>query len=349
VWKTGLAVASRIPETSEEASAGSAVLSVRNLRTHFDTPAGAVKAVDDISFDLGHDDILAIVGESGSGKSVTALSIMKLVPTPPGRYVSGSAVIDGIDLMGLGQRDLVRVRGAKLAMIFQNPRAALSPSFTIRTQLLETLRLHARRSIEDPEQRLLKMLRSVGFSDPQRVAQSYPHQLSGGMCQRIGLALAFACDPAVLIADEPTTALDVLVQAKILHLLARVHRERRLPILIITHDFGVVRAIATRVLVMYAGKIQEAGSVDQILNSPQHPYTRALIASVPDPERMTAGFYQIRGQPPDLLRLPRGCKFADRCDYVMPVCRSVEADMSPSPSGSSVRCHLFPPASQEAA
>ncbi|MDP9137632.1 MAG: ABC transporter ATP-binding protein [Pseudomonadota bacterium] len=343
-------MASRVPETSKPASAESALLSVRNLRTHFATPAGTVKAVDDVSFDLGRDDILAIVGESGSGKSVTALSIMKLVPTPPGRYVSGRAIIDGIDLMTLRARDLVGVRGAKLAMIFQNPRAALNPSFTVRAQLVETLRRHDRESSKiQTEQRMLKMMRSVGFSDPERVAQSYPHHLSGGMCQRIGLALAFACDPAVLIADEPTTALDVVVQARILHLLGRVHRERRLPILIITHDFGVVRAIANRVIVMYAGKIQETGSVDQILTSPQHPYTRALIASVPDPERTAAGFYQIRGQPPDLLRLPRGCKFADRCDYVMPICRSVEAGMSPSPSGSSVRCHMFPQAGEQAA
>jgi peptide/nickel transport system ATP-binding protein len=345
----GLAVASRLPEASERASAGSAVLSVRNLRTHFDTPAGTVKAVDDVSFDLGHEDILAIVGESGSGKSVTALSIMKLVPSPPGRYVSGSAVVAGIDLMKLSPRDLVDVRGSTLAMIFQNPRAALNPSFTIRTQLIETLRRHDRHSTGHHEQRMLRMMRSVGFSDPDRVARSYPHQLSGGMCQRIGLALAFACDPAVLIADEPTTALDVVVQARILHLLSRVHRERRLPILLITHDFGVVRAIASRVIVMYAGKIQEAGTVDQILTSPQHPYTRGLIASVPDPERSPTGFYQIRGQPPDLLRLPRGCKFADRCDQVMPVCRSVEADLSSSPSGSSVRCHLFQPAGEQAA
>jgi peptide/nickel transport system ATP-binding protein len=324
------------------------VLSVRNLRTHFDTPAGVVKAVDDVSFDLHRDDILAIVGESGSGKSVTALSIMKLVATPPGRYVSGTAIIDGIDLMALEARDLMRVRGSKLAMIFQNPRAALNPSFTIRTQLLETLRWHdpARRQADE---RLARMLRSVGFSDPERVARSYPHQLSGGMCQRIGLALAFACDPEVLIADEPTTALDVLVQAKILHLLSRIHHQHQLPIILITHDFGVVRAIATRVIVMYAGKIQETGTVDQILTHPQHPYTRALIASVPDPERVTASFYQIRGQPPDLLHLPRGCKFADRCDHVMAVCRGVEPGMSPSPSGSTVRCHLFSGAGQQAA
>jgi len=337
-------------ESSGVAPTDSVVLSVRHLRTHFDTPAGRIKAVDDVSFELRRRDILAIVGESGSGKSVTALSIMKLVPSPPGRYVGGSAIMDGMDLMALAPRDLVGIRGAKLAMIFQNPRAALNPSFTIRTQLAETLRRHnAGMTKAEAERRLLKMMRSVGFADPGRVAGSYPHQLSGGMCQRIGLALAFACDPEVLIADEPTTALDVVVQARILHLLKRVHEERQLPIVIITHDFGVVRAIATRVAVMYAGKIQESGDVDQILSRPQHPYTKALIASVPDPERAMERFHQIRGQPPDLLRLPTGCKFSDRCDQVMPVCRSVEPGISLSPSGSHVRCHLFPSAGERAA
>jgi peptide/nickel transport system ATP-binding protein len=328
--------------SSEKAAADTVVLRVRNLRTYFDTPAGQIKAVDDVSFDLNRRDILAIVGESGSGKSATVLSLMKLIPSPPGRYVSGTAQIDDVDVMTLGSRQLVGIRGAKLAMIFQNPRAALNPSFTIRTQLLETLRRHHRRLARaQAEQYILRMMRDVGFADPRRVLESYPHQLSGGMCQRIGLALAFACDPEILIADEPTTALDVVVQAKILHLLSRVHSERELPMIVITHDFGVVRAIASRVVVMYAGKIQEAGEVEQILNRPQHPYTRALIASVPDPERHTARFAQIRGQPPDLLRLPRGCTFADRCDHAMPVCREVEPELLLTAEGACVRCHLY--------
>lgn len=343
-------MALRESDSAQQVVADSVVLKVRNLRTFFDTPAGQIRAVDDVSFDLDRRDILAIVGESGSGKSVTVLSIMKLVPTPPGRYVSGSATMDDVDLMTLEAHELVRIRGAKLAMIFQNPRAALNPSFTIRTQLLETLRRHDPvLSKAQAEQYLLTLMRNVGFADPNRVARSYPHQLSGGMCQRIGLALAFACKPEVLIADEPTSALDVVVQAKILHLLKRVHEERQLPIIIITHDFGVVRAIANRVVVMYAGKIQETGDVEQILNHPQHPYTKALIASVPDPEQPTERFAQIRGQPPDLLRLPLGCKFADRCDHVMPVCRGVDPEFFVTPGGSHARCHLFAPPREQAA
>ena len=326
------------------------VLAVRDVRTYFDTPAGRVKAVDGVSFDLGRNDILAIVGESGSGKSVTALSIMKLVSSPPGHYESGTAVMDGIDLMALSPRGLAAVRGSKLAMIFQNPRASLNPSFTIRTQLLETVRRHdPGRDATDAERYVRSLLRSVGFTDVERVEASYPHQLSGGMCQRIGLALAFACRPEVLIADEPTTALDVVVQARILHLLQTAHRERRLPIVLITHDFGVVRALANRVIVMYAGRIQETGVVGQIIDDPQHPYTRALVAAVPDPERAADRFLQIPGQPPDLLSLPAGCKFADRCHHVMAICRAVEPDMRTSPSGSSVRCHLFPSVREEAA
>ncbi|MEX0807369.1 MAG: ABC transporter ATP-binding protein [Dongiaceae bacterium] len=321
----------------------SPALSVQNLRIYFETPAGTVRAVDDVSFDLGRRDVLAIVGESGSGKSVTAQSIMKLVPSPPGRYVSGSAMMDGTDLMALSPRELVAMRGRKLAMIFQNPRAALNPSFTIRNQMVETLRRHNRSlTAADAEQQIVATMRRVGFADPLRVAASYPHQLSGGMCQRIGIALAFACNPEILIADEPTTALDVVVQARILHLLKRAHEERQLPIIVITHDFGMVRALANRVIVMYAGRIQEVGDVDQVLERPMHPYTKALIASVPDPERATKRFFQVRGQPPDLLRLPRGCKFADRCDLAMDICRGTEPPLAVAADGSGVRCHLYP-------
>jgi peptide/nickel transport system ATP-binding protein len=314
------------------------------LKVYFDTPAGVLKAVDDVSFDLRQDDILAIVGESGSGKSVTALSIMKLVPSPPGRYVGGKAMMGGTDLMTLDAAGLESVRGARIAMIFQNPRAALNPSFAIRTQLVETLRRHNRKlNPAEAEKIMLAMLREVGFADPARVAASYPHQLSGGMCQRIGIALGLACNPRILIADEPTTALDVVVQARILLMLKQIHRDRRLPIILITHDFGVVRALANRVIVMYAGRIQEAGPVDAVLRRPQHPYTKALIQSVPDPTRRVQRLYQVSGQPPDLLYLPSGCKFADRCDSVMDVCHATEPPLFAAPTGARVRCHLLRP------
>lgn len=323
-------------------TANDTVLSVSNLRTYFYTPAGVVKAVDDVSFDLSRTDILAIVGESGSGKSVTGLSIMKLIPVPPGRYVAGTVALGGTDLMSLNEHEMQSFRGQRIAMIFQNPRAALNPSFTVRTQIIETLRRHnASLSKSQATDRMIAMLRDAGFPDPERVAASYPHQLSGGMCQRVSFALSMACEPDILIADEPTTALDVLVQATILLLLKRAHKEQDLPIILITHDFGVVRAMATRVIVMYAGKVQEQGPAETVLTNPQHPYTKALIDSIPNPDEPKRRLYQIQGQSPDLSRLPKGCSFAERCSSAMAVCRSGGPQLLPTPNGSLVRCHLF--------
>jgi len=325
----------------------SSVLSVRNLRTYFFTPSGIVKAVDDVSFDVNRDDILAIVGESGSGKSVTALSTMKLVPVPPGRYVGGEIMIDGVSILSLNDQRLQEIRGARISMIFQNPRAALNPAFTLLTQLAETIKYHDRSlSKKEIVARALVLLREVGVSDPDQVGASYPHQVSSGMCQRVGLALSMACNPELLIADEPTTMLDASVQAKILLMLKRAHSERHLPIMLITHDFGVVRALAKRIIVMYAGMIQEQGPAEVILTDPQHPYTKALILSVPNPEQSVRRLFQIAGQPPDLSRLPRGCSFADRCGSVMPICRNDKPGFYRSPTGSYVRCHLFASSSE---
>jgi oligopeptide/dipeptide ABC transporter ATP-binding protein len=331
-----------LPRTAE-----SAVLTVRNLRTYFFTPSGVVKAVDDVSFNVYRDDVLAIVGESGSGKSVTALSTMKLVPIPPGRYVSGQIMIDGVDILSLPDQQLQEIRGARISMIFQNPRAALNPSFTLLRQLTETIRQHDRSiSKKEVAARALTLLREAGISDPAQVAGSYPHQVSSGMCQRVGLALSMACDPELLIADEPTTMLDAGVQAKILMMLKREHTERHLPIILITHDFGVVRALAKTIIVMYAGMIQEEGPAELIITNPQHPYTKALILSVPDPDKPTRRLFQIAGQPPDLSRLPRGCSFAGRCDSVMPQCQNEKPGFNRSPTGSFVRCHLFTSSSE---
>jgi oligopeptide/dipeptide ABC transporter ATP-binding protein len=323
------------------------VLAVQNLRTYFFTPSGVVKAVDDVSFNVYRDDVLAIVGESGSGKSVTALSTMKLVPIPPGRYVSGQIMIDGVDILSLPDHQLQEVRGARISMIFQNPRAALNPSFTLLRQLTETIRQHDRSiSKKEVAARALNLLGEAGISDPAQVAESYPHQVSSGMCQRVGLALSMACDPELLIADEPTTMLDAGVQAKILMMLKREHTERHLPIILITHDFGVVRALAKRIIVMYAGMIQEEGAAEMIITQPQHPYTKALILSVPNPDNPVRRLFQIAGQPPDLSRLPRGCSFAERCDSVMPRCRNDRPGFYRSPTGSFVRCHLFASSSE---
>ena len=333
------------PPDRNETRSAPPLLSVENLKTYFDTPAGVVKAVDDVSFHLRRSEILAIVGESGSGKSVTAQSIMKLVASPPGRYAGGRVTMDGVDLMSEKEAALGAVRGKRISMIFQNPRAALNPSFRVATTMVETLRRH------DPAlsraaagERALALLRAVDFRDPERIAASFPHQMSGGMCQRVGVALSMACEPEVLIADEPTTALDVVVQATILLLLKRAHREQGLSIILITHDFGVVRALATRVVVMYAGKVQEEGPADTVLRRPQHPYTKALIASVPDPRRTDGRLQWIGGQPPDLARPFPGCRFADRCGVAMPRCRTDPPAMHAAPTGSAVRCHLFEPA-----
>ena len=333
------------PNGSGSRSAEEVVLSVRNLRTWFDTPSGVVKAVDDVSFELRRGDVLAIVGESGSGKSVTAQSIMKLVARPPGRYAGGTVEMDGEDLLSLDERSLEEIRGKRISMIFQSPRAALNPSFTVSTQMVETLRRH------DPavsklaaKGQALALLRAVDFPDPARVAACYPHQMSGGMCQRVGIALSLACEPRVLIADEPTTALDVLVQSTILLLLKRTYLAKGIPIVLITHDFGVVRALATRVIVMYAGKIQEEGPVDAVLAKPQHPYTRVLIDSVPKAGHAERRLFQIEGQPPDLSRLPPGCSFAERCSFATATCHAEAPALRRSANGSRVRCHLVAPA-----
>jgi oligopeptide/dipeptide ABC transporter ATP-binding protein len=317
------------------------VLSVEDLKTWFYTPAGVARAVDGVSFDVYPRDILAIVGESGSGKSVTALSLLKLVPTPPGRYVDGRVMIGRSNVLDLNERRLQEVRGGMVGMIFQNPRGSLDPCFTIRSHLFETLSRHQPElDKERMRQRATAALREVGFLDTEGVLASYPHQLSGGMCQRVALAMALACRPSLLIADEPTTALDVGVQAKILLLLKRKNRELGLPIIIITHDFGVVRAVATRVIVMYAGQVQEEGPVDEILENPRHPYTQALIRSVPDPDASTDRLQQIGGEPPNLLMPPPGCRFHPRCSEAFGRCASESPPLHRLQEQRSSRCHL---------
>lgn len=325
------------------------VLSVENLCTHFFTPSGVVKAVDDVSFDLRRKDILAIVGESGSGKSVTALSLMKLVASPPGKYVGGRIMVDGANVLEMNEKDLVRLRGGQIAMIFQNPRAALNPSFLAITQVRETIRWYnPSMPREEVDLQAKQCLNDVGIADAEHVGSSYPHQISSGMCQRLGLALALSSNPTILIADEPTTNLDASVQAKILLMLGDLHERKNLPIILITHDFGVVKALSTRIIVMYAGKIQEEGTSEMILRHPQHPYTRALIDSVPRPKQQVSKLYQIPGQPPDLANLPPGCSFSNRCDKVMDICRRVAPVPAPTPSGSMARCHLFSKAEAKA-
>lgn len=289
------------------------LLSVRNLQVHFKLGDGWVRAVDEVSFDLAPGEVLGVVGESGCGKSVTGLSIMGLVPQPPGR-VTGEVVFGGENLLGLPERRMREIRGGQIAMIFQDPLSSLNPVLTIGFQVAEAIALHQRVPMKVAWERAVQMLGRVQIPDPEVRAHSYPHQISGGQRQRVMIAMAFACDPEVVIADEPTTALDVTVQRQVLDLMLELRRERGTSIILITHDLGVVAETADRVLVMYAGRVVETGTVYEIFDDPRHPYTRALLASVPrlDGDRMER-LPAIGGQPPDLLSMPEGCPFQPRC------------------------------------
>jgi oligopeptide/dipeptide ABC transporter ATP-binding protein len=296
-----------------------ALLSVRHLTTAFDTERGVLKAVDDVSFDVPRGTTVAVVGESGCGKSVTALSIMRLIASPPGKISGGSLIFQGQNLLELGEKDMRAVRGAKISMIFQEPMTSLNPVYTVGSQIVEAIRIHERTSRRAARDRAVQMLRLVGIPSPEERVDAYPHQLSGGMRQRVMIAMALSCDPSLLIADEPTTALDVTIQAQILDLLRKLQAELGMSILFITHDLGVVAEFAKSVVVMYAGRVVETGSVEALFADPRHPYTRGLLGSVPPlgVSRAAAGrphrLPTIEGMVPDLLALSEGCRFADRC------------------------------------
>lgn len=297
------------------------ILEVKDLRTYFTTKWGTVKAVDGLSFDLHKGETLGIVGESGSGKSVTSLSIMRLVPSPPGHIVGGQVILDGVDLLQLSESEMSKTRGDKVSMILQDPMTALNPVFNVENQVGEAIRIHQGlrgRSLLD---KIIDALRKVRIPAPESRIKDYPHQLSGGMRQRVVGAIGISCEPLVLIADEPTTSLDVTIQAAYLRLLKEIQAETGLGIIFITHDFGIVAKMCDRVAVMYAGKIVESGDVRQIFNHPTHPYTEALLSSVPKLEEKTDRLYAIAGQPPALFNLPPGCSFAPRCPYVMDRCK----------------------------
>jgi peptide/nickel transport system ATP-binding protein len=292
------------------------LLSVRDLQTHLRTDAGRVRAVDGVSFDVRRGEVLAIVGESGSGKSVTAMSILGLVPSPPAE-ITGAAEWGGRDLIGLSDRDLRGVRGKEIAMIFQDPMTALNPVFTVGHQIAEAVRAHEKVGRRVAQDRAVEMLDLVGIPEPRRRARGYPHELSGGMRQRAMIAMAISCNPDLLIADEPTTALDVTVQAQVLEVLQRVRAEFDSAVLLITHDLGVVAGNADRVMVMYAGRAVETGTVDEIFYRTRHPYTLGLLASLP---RLDEGgdvprLHPIRGNPPSLIDVPPGCPFHPRCEF----------------------------------
>jgi peptide/nickel transport system ATP-binding protein len=298
------------------------LLSVSNLTVEFDTPQGTIRAVEELSFEVAPGEVVCLVGESGSGKTVAGETLTRLVPTPPGRIVEGAVRFEGRDLTSVDESDLTSIRGNRIAHVFQNPQGALDPAYTVGEQVAETIHLHE--DAPDARERALSLLDRVDLPRPTTVAEKYPHELSGGIKQRVVLATALAADPDLLVADEPTTALDVVTQAQILRLLADLQRERDLAVLFVTHDLGVVSQIADRVVVLYAGRVMERGPVTEVLGDPAHPYTRALLASHPGRgESMTP----LRGSFPDPIDRPDGCLFHPRCPHAVEECReSVPAE-----------------------
>ena len=316
------------------------LLDVRNLRTHFFSRAGAVRAVDGVSFSLDRGEILGLVGESGCGKSVSSLSVMRLVDRP-GRIVSGEILFEGRDLLGLSKEEMRRLRGNRLAMIFQEPTSSMNPVFTAGSQIAEAILVHERVSRKAARERVLRLMQLVGIPDPERRFRQFPHQFSGGMLQRMMVAMALACNPSVLIADEPVTALDVTIQAQILDLIKALRDQTGASILLITHDMGVVAETCDRVAVMYLGKIVETGPLVSIFEAPKHPYTVGLFASIPRLEETVEWLQPIPGTVPSPLNLPTGCRFASRCPHAMPVCAQAEPPMLEIAPGHQVACFLY--------
>ena len=320
----------------------SSLLQVRGLKTVFRTEAGTAKAVDGVDFDIYPGEVLGLVGESGSGKSVTALSILRLVPDPPGKIAGGSIMYRGRDLLKLSWDEIRKIRGKEISMIFQEPMTSLNPVFTIGMQIMEVVLEHEHLSKKDAFQRSVEMLELVGIPDPASRMNDYPHQFSGGMRQRVMNAMALACNPSLLIADEPTTALDVTIQAQILELMLKIKDQRKdAAILLITHNLAVVAETCHRVMVMYGGKIQEIAPVKELFKNPQHPYTQGLLASLPtvDGEKKER-LRTIPGNVPSILDLPAGCKFVTRCTERFDRCEVVEPELIETGPGHWVRCHL---------
>lgn len=297
------------------------ILSVNDLKTYFQTEDGVVKAVDGISFELEKGETLGIVGESGSGKSVTNLSVMRLIPQPPGKIVNGDIIFDGIDVRNLPMEEVRHLRGKRMAMIFQDPMTSLNPFLKISTQLMEVTQLHLGHTKEQAYKHAVDMLRTVGIPAPEKRVDNYPHEFSGGMRQRVMIAMALSCEPELLIADEPTTALDVTIQAQILELIKNLKSERGTSVIFITHDLGVVAGMTDKIIVMYAGKVFESAPTGELFKNPANPYTKGLLKSVPDPAHEEGkALYQIPGLPPDVANLPPGCPFAERCERTQDIC-----------------------------
>lgn len=317
------------------------LLSVRDLVVEFKTDRGRVRAVDGVSFDIYPGETLGIVGESGCGKSVTSMAILGLIPSPPGKIVSGSILYEGRDLTSLSERELRAIRGGDIAMIFQDPMTALNPVYTVGDQMVDVIRQHKKMSRREARERSLEMLKVVGIPAAAKRIDEYPHQLSGGMRQRVMIGMALSCGPSLLLADEPTTALDVTTQAQVLEEMKRLQKEFHMAVALVTHDMGVIAETCQRVVVMYCGKVVETASVEDIFSRPHHPYTKGLLESIPrirdeKLERLPV----IEGMVPDLLHLPKGCRFADRCYKAQEKCRVEVPPLTPL-NGSEAAC-FFP-------
>ena len=322
------------------------LLEVKNLETEFKIKRGLVKAVNGVSFEIEKGEILAVVGESGSGKSVTSLSIMGLIEKP-GRISNGEILFNGQELTKMSKKEMQAIRGDKISMIFQEPMTSLNPVYRIKDQIVESILTHTKMTKKEAEDHAVEMLRLVGIPDPERRAEDYPHQMSGGMRQRVMIAMALACNPELLIADEPTTALDVTIQAQILDLINSIREKLNMSVLLITHDLGVVAETADKVVVMYCGRVVEKGTVEEIFTDPRHPYTKGLLESIPRMDKDVKPLYMIKGLVPDPTNLPKGCPFADRCDRCMDKCREAMPKLVENEKGRAVRCFLENDAAEE--
>lgn len=317
------------------------LLCVRNLVVEFDTRFGPVRAVDDISFDIFPNETVGIVGESGCGKTVTGLSLLRLVPSPPGRIVQGSIILNGNDLVQLPENDMAQLRGDDISMIFQEPMTALNPVLSLGTQMTDVLRQHRKMTKREARNVAIDMLEKVGIPVPEKRIDEYPHELSGGMRQRVMIAMALSCNPKLLVADEPTTALDVTTQAQVLEQIVELQEEFHMAVILITHDLGVIAETCQRAIVMYCGNIVETGTVEDLFERPRHPYTKGLLESIPRlRDERIAELPIIPGMVPDLLSLPAGCRFADRCKYAQADCLQTPPRLESSgDAGSGVACY----------
>jgi len=317
------------------------IVSVENLKTYFYTEDGVVPAIDGVSFDIKKGETLAIVGESGSGKSVTSLSIMGLIPSPPGRIENGDIKFHNESLLTKTEKEMRAIRGNQISMIFQEPMTSLNPVYKIGDQIIESIILHQKLSKNEAKKEVIRLLNLVGIPEPERRLTQYPHELSGGMRQRVMIAIALACNPEVLIADEPTTALDVTIQNQILALMKKLKRETNMSIMLITHDLGVVAEMADRVVVMYSGQVVEQGDIFTIFENPKHPYTEGLLRSMPTAEKRSGKLYAIEGVVPNPLNLPKGCRFAPRCEYATTLCKNEMPEIQPLSEDEVVRCWKY--------